>query len=235
MARLLRGHLLLLVIAALAVAAVAGVFVFKDRGGTPASTPAAATTPAPQPSASSSSVASTTTPLDGTWHVGSTSTVGYRVAVTAFGLPTTVTAHTLRVWGVVTVANGSVTRCSLTVDMTSYSGTQRERDAIGAGTYPTARFVLTKPFALNSTDSAGGVSASSYPATGKLVLRGRSLPLTLSLSCVRDGSAFTVRARVPIAFARWHVPVPAGFTCRGTVEIVLHLVRGAGNGGTVAS
>lgn len=235
MARLRRGQLLLLLVAALAVAAVAGVFVFKDRGGTPASTPAAATTPAPQPSGSSSTTASVATPLDGTWHIGPASTVGYRVAVTAFGLRTTVQARTPKVWGAVTVAHGSVTRCALTVDMTGYSGTQRERAAIGAQSYPTARFVLTRPVTLKSADGSAGASAAGYPAVGRLILQGHYLPLTLTLSCVRSGGAFTVRARVPIAFARWHVPVPAGFTCRGTVEIVLHLVRGAGNGATVAS
>jgi len=234
MAKLRREHLLLLLVCALGVAAVAGVFVYKGRGGTPAA-PAAATTPAPQPSASSSTTASVASTLAGTWHVGPASTVGYRVGVTAFGLHTTAQAHTPKVWGSLTVAGSSVTRCVLTVDMTSYSGTQRERSAIEAQTFPTARFVLTKPVALTAGDLAAGADPASYPAVGKLLLRGRSLPLTLTLSCARDGGAFTVRGRVPIAFARWHVPVPAGFTCCGTVEIVLHLVRGAGNVATVAS
>jgi len=231
MARLRREHLILLLVAALAVAVIAALFVYKDRGGTPAPTPAAVTTPTPQPSASST--ASVASSVDGTWHVGAGSTVGYRVRVTAFGLSTTVKSRTPKVWGAVTVAGGSVARCSLVVDMTAYSGTQRERSAIGAQTFPTARFVLTRSVPLSSSDPSAG--AASYPASGRLILRGRSLPLELTLSCVHAASSFTVRARVPIAFARWHVTVPAGFACRGDVEIVLQLVRGAGNAPTVTT
>ncbi len=235
MARLRRGHLLLLLVAALAVAAVAAFFMYTGRGAAPAAAPAAATTPTPQPSSSSSSTANVASSVEGAWHVGPGSTVGYRVRVTALGWPTTVKAQTPHVWGTVTVAAGDVTHCSLTVDMTGYAGTQLERSAIGAGSFPTARFVLTRPVALTLSDSSSAAGAVSYPATGRLVLHGRSLPLDFTLSCVHAASSFTVRARVPIAFARWHLPVPAGFTCRGDVEIVLHLVRGAGNAPTVTT
>jgi polyisoprenoid-binding protein YceI len=231
MARLRREHLIVLVLAALAVAAVAALFVYKDRGGgTPAPTPTPAVAVTAQPSASPSA-ASAPTPVNGTWHVGPASTIGYRAVVTAFGLHTTVAAHSPRVWGSVVVAKGSVTRCSLFLDMTSYSGTSRQRDAIDAPAYPTARFVLVRPFVLTSGSSGAGQAAAS----GKLEFRGFTTPLVMTVSYARGGGAFVVRAHVPIAFARWHVTLPAGFTCRGTVEIVLHLVRGAGNTATVTS
>jgi len=230
MARLRREHLIVLVLAALAIAAVAALFTFKDRGGTPAPAPTPAVAVTTQPSASPSAT-SAAAPPNGVWHVGPASTVGYRAVVTAFGLRTTVASHSPKVWGSVTVAKGKVTRCSLSVDMTSYSGTSRQRDAIDARTYPTARFVLVRPFALKGGSSAAGRAVAS----GRLAFRGFATPLTMTVSYARGGGTFVVRARVPIAFARWHVPLPAGFACRGTVEIVLHLVRGAGNTAAVTS
>lgn len=211
----------------LAVVAVAGVFAYDRHFATPA--PARLALPAPTSSPGTSNAGSSTAALDGTWNVGRTSIVGYRVAVDAFGLSKTIVGRTNRVWGSVTVARGRVATGSFSVDMASFRGGKRERELIDAGHYRTATFVLTGPITLagGSTDGA----ARHYTAMGELNLRGQTTPVTLVVSQERDGAIFYVLADTSIAFARWHVQLPFGVKSHGTIEVLLGLVRGPGNRG----
>jgi polyisoprenoid-binding protein YceI len=68
-----------------------------------------------------------------------------------------------------------------------------------------------------------------YTATGKLTLRGVTTPVALVVSQECKGTTFYLLADISIAFARWHIPVPHGVNSRGTIEVLMGLIRGTGN------
>lgn len=229
MARLHKWRWILGTVAALAVVALCAPLLYNRFIATPAPTELAL--PPAQSSSAASKAFTNASALDGEWNVGSHSIVGYRATVHALGFQQTFVGRTGKVWGSIKVANGLVAGGSFTVGMSSFSGSSRERQVADTKTYPTATFVLTRSFKVSS---AGG-TAQRYSACGNLVLRGRTIPVTLIVSQERKGSALFLLADCQVAFGRWHVPVPFGVKGRGTVEILLGLVRTAGNTASAAS
>jgi polyisoprenoid-binding protein YceI len=224
--RLGKWRWITLAVVVLVAAAFAGPLLYNHFMASPA--PAQLALPvvaSPSPS-SSSQPATTVSALDGAWHVGSATVVGYRVTAHALGFGQTFVGRTGKVWGSIKVANGSVSRGSFSVDMTSFSGSKRERQVADTKTYPTATFVLTRPF--KAKGSATG-AVRHYSARGNLILRGRTIPVTLTVSQERKGSVLYVLATCPVDLAHWHIAVPFGVKSHGTVEILLGLVRGVGN------
>ena len=209
----------------LAILLVAGVVTFDRHVSAPA--PAKLALPPLKSGSSASKAGAGHATLEGAWNLGPATVVGYRVAVDTLGLRKTIVGRTNRAWGSVTVRGGRVARGSFTVDMTSFRGGKRERDLIDAKAYPTATFVLTGPIKLDSGSADGAVR--HYTATGRLTLRGVTTPVALMVSQERKGTTFYVLADISIAFARWHVPVPYGVKSRGTIEVLMGLIRGAGN------
>jgi polyisoprenoid-binding protein YceI len=226
MVRLLhRWRWIVVAIAVLAIVLVAGVVTYERHFSAPA--PAKLALPPLKSGSSTSPASSAQAALDGAWNLGPATVVGYRVAVGTLGLHKTIVGRTNRAWGSVAVRDGRVARGSFTVDMTSFRGGTRESDLIDAKAHPTATFVLTGPIKLDSGSADGAVR--HYTATGRLTLRGVTTPVAVVVSQERKGTTFWVLADISIAFARWHVPVPSGVKSRGTIEVLLGLVRGAGN------
>jgi polyisoprenoid-binding protein YceI len=179
------------------------------------------------------------TNLAGTWNVGAGSVAGYRVQEVLIGQNSTAVGRTQELWGSVSLAAKSVSKASFTVNMASVVSDQSERNAQFAGRimdvsdYPTAKFVLTEPISLASGLVTDG--SKQYTATGTLTMHGVTKSVTFPVSVeVASGSAVYVLADVPIVFADWDISNPSvgGFVTTqstGTLEVLLHLVRGAGN------
>lgn len=177
--------------------------------------------------------------LDGAWNVGQRSVAGYRVGEVLIGQNSTAVGRTDEVWGSLSIAGGSVTKATFTVNMASVVSDQSERNAqfdgriMDVSTYPTAKFVLSAPISLGSTVAGG---SKQYKATGTLAMHGVTKPVsfTVSVEVTSGGTGAYVLADIPILFANWDISNPsvAGFVTTkstGTLEVLLHLVRGAGN------
>ncbi|MGP8058309.1 MAG: YceI family protein [Acidimicrobiales bacterium] len=183
--------------------------------------------------------------LDGTYTVGSGSEAGYRVSEVLIGQHSTAVGRTARIWGTVTVAGGAVTSAVLTVDMASVTSDQSERNAqfdgriMDVAQYPTAALALTEPLPLRTALAVG--SKATYTATANLTMHGATRSVTFPLAAERTTSGVYVLADVPVTFAEWGIANPSvgGFVTTadsGTVEVLVHLTKGAGNpAGTGAS
>ena len=179
------------------------------------------------------------TKLGGTWNVGGGSVAGYRVEEVLIGQDSTAVGRTEELWGSVVLAGRSVTKASFTVNMASVESDQSMRNAqfdgriMDVSDYPTAKFVLTQPISLAGGLVTGG--SMQYRAAGTLTMHGVTKSVTFPVSVeVTSGGAVYVLADVPIVFANWDISNPsiAGFVTTqssGTLEVLLHLVRGAGN------
>lgn len=231
MARLRKWRWTLGTVAALVVVALCAPLLYNHFVAAPA--PPKLALPPIKGTSAASKAPPTISALGGAWNVGSRSIVDYWVTVHALDFRQTLVGRTGKVWGSFKVVNGSVARGSFTVDMSSFSGSKRERQVADTKTYPTATFVLTRPF--KTKDGSAGGTVQRYSARGNLILRGRTIPVTLMVSQERKGSALYVLADCQVAFARWHIPVPFGIEGRGSLEILLGLVRGAGNTASAAS
>jgi polyisoprenoid-binding protein YceI len=223
------------------VLAVGGPFVYIHFIEGPA--PAKLTLPGDQTSttgnaATSGVIKGSAGQVNGTWNVGQGSIVGYRVGEVLIGQNSTAVGRTEKVWGSLTVDGGSVTKGTFTVNMASVTSDQSERNAqfdgriMDVSTYPTAEFVITKPILLGGGLSAGTVER--YPAAGPLTMHGVTKPVDFNVSMELTGSGAYVLAEIPIVFADWDISNPSvgrfvTTNNSGTLEVLLHLVRGAGN------
>jgi polyisoprenoid-binding protein YceI len=229
------------------VLAVGGPFVYIHFIEGPA--PAKLTLPNNKTSTSSRSAPSSaseggTEQLDGTWNVGAGSVVGYRVGEVLIGQNSTAVGRTPKVWGSLTVDGGSVTRGTFTVNMATVTSDQSERNAqfdgriMDVSTYPTAEFVMAKPILLGTALSTG--AARHYPAAGRLTMHGVTKLINFKVSMELSGNGAYVLAEIPIVFANWDISNPSvgGFVTTqnsGTLEVLLHLVRGPGNPASTGS
>jgi polyisoprenoid-binding protein YceI len=195
-----------------------------------------------------SSVSTTSTPakgsertsssLEGTWNVGSSSTAGYRVGEVLIGQSATAVGRTDKIWGSLTVAGSTVTKGTFTVNMASVLSDQSERNARFAGPimdvnrYPTTTLTLTSPISLGTIPVAGAVTR--YNAVGDLDMHGVTKSVSFPVSAERVGTEIYVLADISIPFSEWDIANPSigGFVTTadtGTLEVLLHLTTGPGN------
>jgi len=241
-----RGHRLrnwlIVGIAVVVVLAAGGPFVYIHFLEGPA--PAKLTLPGVSTTTIGGTVAASTAStvgavqLNGTWNVGKGSVVGYRVGEVLIGQDSTAVGRTGEVWGSLTVDAGSVTKGAFTVNMASVTSDQSMRNAqfdgriMDVSSFPTAQFVLSRPIALGATRGTGEVK--HYSAEGRLTMHGVTKPINFKVSIELGSDSAYVLAEVPIVFANWDISNPSvgGFVTTqnsGTLEVLLHLVRGPGN------
>jgi polyisoprenoid-binding protein YceI len=197
------------VIAALAIV-VGGPFVYFNfiEGKAPAKL-SLATTPVP-----SSAATGTRAPLTGTWKIGSGSLVRYRVKETLFGQSHTAVGGTSSVTGSMTIAGTKVTTATFTVDMTSITSGQSQRDGQVQGRimdttdFPTATFKLTSPIDLDTVPKDGVLKP--YSANGTLQLHGTTKNVTFTLTARRTGNVIAVQGDEPITFSDYNINNPSG-------------------------
>jgi polyisoprenoid-binding protein YceI len=201
------------------------------RLGLPGSSVSTTSTPAQGSDTTSSS-------LDGTWNVGSSSIAGYRVQEELIGQSATAVGRTDKIWGSLTVAGSTVTKGTFSVNMATVVSDQSQRNARFAGPimdvnrYPTTTLTLTSPISLGTTPVAGAVTR--YHAVGDLDMHGVTKSVSFPVSAERVGSEIYVLADISIPFSEWDIANPSigGFVTTattGTLEVLLHLTQGPGN------
>jgi polyisoprenoid-binding protein YceI len=176
--------------------------------------------------------------VDGTWHVGKGSQVGYRVQEVLVGQNTTAVGRSSTVSGSITISGTAVTAGSFTVDMASVVSDQSGRNAnfdgriMDVATYPTSTLKLTAPIALGTIPAVG--ATTTYDATGDLTMHGVTKPVIFTVSAEHVSTGIDVLADIPIEFSNWNIQNPSvgGLVTtadNGTLEALLHLTTGAGN------
>jgi polyisoprenoid-binding protein YceI len=231
--------------ALVAIAAVAGPYVYIHfiEGPAPAKLELPPAKGATTTSMASNGSASTSSSLDGTWNVGTGSLAGYRVQEVLLGQSATAVGRTDQIWGSLTIAGSTVTKGSFTVDMASVVSDQSQRNAhfdgpiMDVSQYPTAMLTLTSPINLGAIPANGVVQ--SYDATGALDMHGTTRTVSFTVSAERSGSQIDVLADITIPFSEWNISNPSigGFVTtanNGTLEVLLHLTQGAGNGASTS-
>jgi polyisoprenoid-binding protein YceI len=216
---------------------VAGPFVFIHfiEGKAPA--PLSLSTQTTTPFASNQARATTTTEvapvagstLDGTWNVATGSTAGYRVKETLFGQSTTAVGRTSTITGSITISGTQVAVGEFSVDMTTVTSGQSQRDGqfqgriMDTSTYPTATFTLAQPIELGNVPSAGATVTET--ATGKLTLHGTTKAVTFQVEA-RRGDTIAVSGSIPIVFSDYGISNPSGGPATtgntGTLEFLLN-------------
>jgi polyisoprenoid-binding protein YceI len=200
----------------------------------------------PGPSESSPDIASgisvpAPSQLDGSWKVDdslgsysdfSSSWLGYRVQEQFVGVGGhTAVGRTPKVTGTLTLKGSSVTAAEITGDVTALTSDAPQRDGelgdsgIESSTFPTAKFVLTKPIDLGSMPAEG--STVSATATGQFTLHGVTRDVQIKLQAQRRGGVIAVSGSLPVVFSDYKFTGPSvlGFVTvndHGTME--LHLL-----------
>jgi polyisoprenoid-binding protein YceI len=219
-------------LAALAVLAVGGPFVYIHflEGKAPAPLSLNATAGASTGTATQAAG----TPVAGTWQVGAGSQAGYRVLEVLMGQNNVAVGRTSSVKGSLTVTGTTVSAASFSVPMATIHSDQSQRDAqfdgriMDVAAYPTGSFTLTRPISLGSVPAAGAVK--TYQATGNLTLHGHTRPVTFPLTAVRTAAGISVSGSIPVTFADWGIGNPSfgSFVTtqnHGELEFLLKLTR----------
>jgi polyisoprenoid-binding protein YceI len=214
-------------LAALAILAVGGTWIYihviegpapaplslKSAATSSAAATPAASTPAAGSSASASAGTASTEAVAGTWRVASGSIVGYRVNEVLAGQQNVAVGRTSSISGSMTVSGTTVMAASFTVQMASIHSDQSQRDAqfdgriMDTAAYPTGTLTLTSPIALGSLPADGVIR--TYHATGNLMLHGRTRPVTFTLQAERTTAGIEVSGSIPVLFANWGIGNPS--------------------------
>ena len=242
-----RSPLALGIVAALALAGVAGLYGLASlflRAAPPA---AVSLDPgASQPAASIGSLPSGGSStlragLDGTWSIDtsigsftdfSSSWVGYRVEETLAGnRANTAVGRTPDVSGSLALSGAQITSVEITVNLQALKSDDDRRDgqlrrqAIQTEQFPQATFKLTTPIDLGSTPADG--QAITATATGELTLHGVTKRVEVPIQAKLSGDVVTVTGSIDIRFGDYDIDQPSSFVVlsiedHGTMELQLH-------------
>jgi polyisoprenoid-binding protein YceI len=218
-------------VVALVILAVGGPFVYIHfiEGKAPPRLALSTTTS----TGASGSTSAADQSADGTWKVSSGSQAGYRVQEVLFGQDHTAVGRTGDVTGAVTIAHSSVAAGSFTVNLSTVTSDQSQRDGqfrgriMNVARYPNATFVLSQPITLPAGAESG--KTVSVQATGQLTLRGTTRQVTVPMQARLSGGAVQVSGSIPITFADWNITNPSFGPVttqdHGTMEFLLDLSR----------
>lgn len=218
-------------VAAIAVLAVAGPFIYIHfiEGDPPAKLSLEDATTSTSGTAPASST--TRDGIDGKWTVADGSQAGYRVAEVLFGQDAVAVGRTEDVTGTMTIAGTSVTDGSFSVDLTTVSSDQSRRDGqfhgriMQTSQFPTATFVLTMPTDLGSAPADGAEVKTT--ATGDLTVHGVKRSVTFDVVAKRTGTTIAINGSIPVTFADYGIGDPsfgpAVVQDHGVIEFLLVL------------
>jgi polyisoprenoid-binding protein YceI len=240
----LGGGVLLIVIAAIAGPFVYIHFIQADpkpaltfenidaNSGSTTTTAAAssgATTADPPATTAAAGSGAATGSIDGTWKVASGSQAGYRVKEVLFGQSTDAVGRTNSVTGSLTISGTSVTDGSFTVDLTTVTSDESQRDSqfqgriMNTSQFPNATFKLTKPIDLGSLP--GDKTEVNYTATGDLTLHGVTKSVDVPITARRNGANIEVSGTIPVKFSDYQIGNPSSAAAttqdNGVVEFLL--------------
>jgi polyisoprenoid-binding protein YceI len=170
-------------------------------------------------------------PLSGTWNVSKGSKAQYRVKEVLFGQDNTATGTTEDVTGSVAIHGTSVTNATVTVDLTSVTSDESQRDnqfqnrIMDTADFPKATFKLTKPIELGS-EPADGVKITTT-ATGDLTMHGTTKPVTAQVEARRTGDTIEAAGSIPVTFSDFGIDNPSGGPAsvgnNGAIEFLVEL------------
>ncbi len=226
--------IVLIVVAAVAVAGFGGWYLFIRDDAPDALVIADSTT------GSGKGIDAAT--LDGAWTVapgtGSEETVaGYRVKEEFAGARKVEAAgRTSDVTGTLTVAGGSVTEATFTVNTQTLASDEGRRDSaiktrgLQTDTFPEATFAITEPITLPKITDGTVFKVS---AKGALTLHGVTKPTTIELSgrATDGGKTFVIQGSAPIVMADFDIEPPSigGFVTvrdNGSLEFIVNFKQG---------
>jgi len=175
-----------------------------------------------------------TSDLSGTWTAGTGSTAGYRAKEVLFGQSTTAVGRTTDVTGELVIDDTTVSSAKVTVDMTTVTSDQGNRDRqfqgriMDTATFPTSTFELTEPIDLGAIPGEGQTVTKA--AKGKLTLHGTTKEVIVDLTAKRSGGAIQVQGSIPITFDDWGIPAPsfgpAQVEDHGELEFLVSFTKG---------
>ena len=174
--------------------------------------------------------------LTGTWSATSGSKAGYRVQEESLGQDETAVGRTPDVSGALALEGTVLRSARFSVPLATVVSDQSERNAEFNGSimdvarYPTATFDLTSPVSIGQLPPPDKIVTTA--ARGDLTMHGVTHSLSLRISTKQTGTSIWVLADATVVFADWHIRNPSigGFVRtanQGTLEVLLHLVRGA--------
>lgn len=207
--------------AALVAAVVGGPFVYIHfiEGKAPAPLGLAAQTTTTLAAGQSSStttgaLAAVPAAIDGTWQIAAGSVAGYRIKETLFGQSNTAVGRTSGIMGSITIGGTTVSTAQFSVDVTTMTSDQHQRDGqfqgriMNTAAFPTATFALTQPIQLGSIPAEGTTVTES--ATGKLTLHGTTKTVTFTVEARRTAATISVSGSIPIVFSDYSINNPSG-------------------------
>jgi polyisoprenoid-binding protein YceI len=173
--------------------------------------------------------------VDGVWNAGPGSIVGWRAQQILIGQQSPIVGRTDKVWGSITISDGSVSQGSFVVNMaalTSSTSKTTQHKAFDVDTYPTASLMLTSPIALGAVPADGAVER--FPAVGNIMMHGVTHAVRFTTSAKRVGDSVYVLADIAFPFNDWNislggVPFLADIQSPATIEVLLNLTQGPSN------
>jgi hypothetical protein len=161
--------------------------------------------------------------LPGDWEVVKESAAGFRLQQTVLFADGDVVQRTHAVTGQLTVTDTTITTATFTVDLTTLtddgtaSGQKTPQVEISLDTrnHPNATITLTRPLAVDPAIQAGTAVTMTAPAD--MTLRGRTHPVTISLTARRDGTLLRAAGSFPVTFADWGIPDPEEYGPLGSL------------------
>ncbi len=178
-----------------------------------------------------------TGPLPGVWEVTKGSAAGLRIRQTVLFASGDVVQRTHSVTGQLTTTATTITAATFTVDLTTLTddgttgGQKTPQVAISLDTrhHPDATIALTEPTELDPAIDSGATVTTT--ARAEMTLRGRTHPVTITLTAHRHGGLLRAAGSFPVAFADWDIANPEEFgplgslADHGTAEFLLVLQR----------
>jgi len=168
-------------------------------------------------------------PIEGTWAVTAPSQAGYRAEEILFGQTATAVGRTSAVTGAMTIQGTTVDKASFTVDLTKVTSDSDQRDGQFQGRimktaqFPTSTFELAAPIELGTLSS--DTTERTFPARGRLMLKGMTRDVAFELKARRNGSTIEVKGAIPVTFADYGIDNPSGGPAKvgddGELEVLL--------------
>jgi polyisoprenoid-binding protein YceI len=245
-----RSPIVLGVVAAVAIAAAAGICGFATLFLHPAPSAVSLDPGSSQPAASIATLPSgarstLAAGLDGTWTVDtsigsfsdfSDSWVGYRVDETLAGnKANTAVGRTPDVSGTLTLSGTKITAVEVTANLASLKSDDDRRDgqlrrqALETSQFPQGTFKLTTPVDLGSVPTDG--QTINATATGELTLHGVTKTVQVPIEARLSGDVVTVVGSIEVKFSDFNIEQPVSFAVlsiedHGTMEFQVHFRHG---------
>ncbi len=179
--------------------------------------------------ASDPSAAVPLTSIDGTWSATEGSQAGYRIKETLFGQSTEAVGRTTKVTGQLAASGTTVSAAAFSVDLTSVTSDQSQRDGqfqgriMNTSKFPTATFTLTSPIDIGSIPA--DQQEIAVKATGDLTMHGVTKSVTFDLTAKLDGQHIDVAGSTTIVFADYGIDNPSAGPAQtgddGLLEVLL--------------